>query len=126
MASDEIKAAADFLRPCMDMDEPPTLASSTAIKAMWWLSRAYLAERDDQPIAEEWLRGLGFKQDDERPFLWINEGGPPKAGGFDLCMWNDGDCTLEDPDNSIILNQCKTRGDLLRLLAALGITPEKT
>jgi hypothetical protein len=85
------------------------------------------ADADDSlPITEEWLHGLGFKRDDERPYLWINDGGPPKAGGFDLCVWDDGDCTLEDPDNSIILNQCKTRGDLLRLLAAFGITPEKT
>jgi len=23
------------------------------------------------------LHGLGFKRDDERPYLWINDGGPP-------------------------------------------------
>lgn len=88
------------------------------------LARAYLAENDETEITYDWLRSVGFQDDDERPYLWINSGWE-RTPDFDLEAWNDGDWTVSDADNTLKLIPPKTRGDVIRLCAALGI-PLKT
>ena len=93
------------------------------------LARAYLAEHDTAPIADcyetdpanwrdEWLLSVGFKPHDEQDFLWINAG---VDAMFDLQAVAVGPWLLADEECDIWIPRPKTRGDVRRLCAALGI-----
>ena len=73
---------------------------------------------DDQPITEEWLRGLGFVEEPRSKFFRLSHVAVFEANflaTYRAVAFNG------DIANSIIV---RTRGDLLRLLDAIGITPE--
>lgn len=74
---------------------------------------AYLAENDPTPITEEWLRSVEKGMDiDEGVWKFEND------DGIQVFAWNDGTINFGDTETRM---KC-TRGQLLKLLAALGIT----
>jgi len=88
------------------------------------IADAYLAERDDKPITEEWLRGLGFDI--------ISDGAGD--GWRAMRLWAtctlivdyDGWCAFMQPkaQEIVVPKKIRKQGDVLRLLDALGLTPE--
>ncbi len=99
--------------------------------------RSELAARggpdDGEPVTEEWLESIGFEDDDRGTegvdYLWINN---REDGLFDLQYHRKGSTeyatpnlwVVADGENSIILPSPKTRGQVRRLLLALGLTPD--
>jgi len=117
----EVKAAVERARgffsgnlPSLCHDDYKTLAS------------AYLSSHhadSETPIDEEWLRSVGFTGDDyDMPM--------PSHAGYpgDLSMMTSGWAFITqyekfdgEDDDSCVQVRCKTRGDVRRLCAALGI-----
>ena len=86
------------------------------------LADAYLAERDDQPITEDFLSEK-LKRNTDSGNWRIYRSTPlsieveHSGGGFWLWI-------CDDRVSPVPVKQLKTRGDLLRLLDALGLSPE--
>lgn len=81
---------------------------------------AYLAEHDPTPLDERWLRSVGFDGGEIRM--------PLKKDGT-LYVNDCGDAEIELPCDSrkrdkhiVTMGDVRTRGDVRRLAAALGIT----
>lgn len=72
---------------------------------------------------DPWLRSIGFKPDDEQEYLFVNAGADAM---FDLQAWAAGPWRLADPEGEIQIPRPKTRGEVLRLMAALNISPNGT
>ena len=84
-------------------------------------SKAYLAEQDPKPVTEDWLRSVGFQDSAAGESLLLRCKDSPlghlrhTAMAFNLIT---GNWTA----NGLGCKECKTRGDVRRLAAALGIT----
>lgn len=86
----------------------------------------WLAARHGEPVDEAWLERVGFKWDDDEPYQWINDRQFESIGadGFDLHVWRDGTWAICTADDRIVVRRNGgTRGQLLSLMAALGIAP---
>ena len=88
------------------------------------LSAGRDATGDAEPVTEEWLRSIGFYQSGDGP-LWLDS-----EDGFTMSVLLTCDnikwlyCSPVDDDGkarSVAVPDPKTRGDVRRLLAALGI-----
>ena len=93
-----------------------------AYEDMLALSEAYVAERDPTPIDAEWLRSVGFEEN------WTHRWDFRPWGPIGRCLsWIDpewspvwaGEVVY---DGERMPHPIKTRGDVRRLCAALGIT----
>lgn len=89
------------------------------------LANAYLAEHpadEDAFIDETWLKSVGFGEPTINgwPIIFANNGCDP----IELWLDYDGCVALiqsNSEDHVLIGKRCKTRGDLRRLAAAIGI-----
>lgn len=82
------------------------------------IARWALPLLDATPVTADWLRSVGFRQDDERPYHWINN----TFTKFDLVAWDDGDWELANADNSIpLVPRINTRGAVRMLCISLSI-----
>jgi hypothetical protein len=122
--SDEIKAAAERLTEnCWDTylaGDPHTRDWHRIFDAAMLdgrnVARAYLAEHDDTPIDEAWLRSAGLKHSDGGWYVTI-------ASGPNRLYWVGGLVSISR-DGHKHVSLCtgiNTRGQLLRLCQALGI-----
>jgi hypothetical protein len=87
------------------------------------LAAAYLAEHDETPIDEAWLRSVGFERDGRELCLFFK---------YDCCRaseivvhsdygWKVGGGSVNHQSLMTLHNIPKTRGDVRRLCSALGI-----
>lgn len=126
--SDELLAAAEY---CRDRDGYEFSTGPTAdgdfIDKAKAVAEAYLAEHtpdDAEPVTAEWSRSVGFEQISP-DMLTING-----SSGDDLIYtkWPDSQAWgweyWDAADRAVQLPPMPTRGDVRRLLAALGITPK--
>lgn len=131
--SDELRAAIVRVRLCQQ--EGPDVAYPNAkggeyIRDMDTLTEAYLAEHpadDGEPVTEEWLRSVGFVRMQQpaagNDMILRNEAGncltyyPARRGDPAGPLWGVVGEWLPKPLRPA------TRGDVRRLLLALGITP---
>lgn len=84
------------------------------------VGRAYLAEHpadDAEPVTAEWLASVGWGVTVTRTVVAYESGDLRVSGQLHDGVWHlfgrrvEGDCSL----------RCRTRGDVRRLLAALGV-----
>jgi hypothetical protein len=83
------------------------------------------AEEDDEPVTEEWLLGIGF---DCVSVTGTMEVRSPYRGHYDHPLRHTSaavDINGNWHANGLGCAPCKTRGQVLRLLSALGITQSK-
>jgi hypothetical protein len=115
MKADELRRLATFIT------RKPSIANRYDDAAAK-LARHILAENpadDDEPVSEEWLRSIGFKEgrpwkDSVTSHLFVQCDLPGRR-----CLdWCDGRFRLSYMDLSDIY---KTRRDVRRLIAALGV-----
>lgn len=121
----ELKQAAELLRryTCFENVNAP---DRFVMQQMWVLARAYLAEHpadEEEIITEEWLESIDFERVDLEgcvPYEWFKH----KTCG--LILW---DSSYDDwivncfDQEGIRPNSITTRGQVRRLLAALGVKP---
>ena len=82
------------------------------------LAKAYLADHpadDDEPVTEEWLCSVGAKKDDVSVFF------PSPIQGVPAIEFSKEQAWLTNEDYAGVEIKLKTRGDVRRLCAALGI-----
>lgn len=99
------------------LERKPSIANkydNAAVK----VARAYLAEHradDDEPVTEEWLRGIGFENSAGRLLL-----GKIQFTFFE--GWNAWWSFSDGRGATRLIDDVKTRGSVRRLCRALGIT----
>ena len=96
--------------------EPAERADQPVTERDWTIADCYAT--DPENWRDPWLLRIGFKPDDEQDYLWINSG---HGCMFDLQAMAAGPWRLADEEGVIEIPRPKTRSDVLRLLAALGI-----
>lgn len=117
--NDELRATAERLLKWAEKhaDDPAAMGKPhvrALIHDCGKLARAYLAEHpadDGEPVTVEWLAECGFERN-ARYFTLPNYSG----NLFDVVLWADGFNVRWDGHTN-----CKTRGEVRRLCAALGI-----
>ena len=89
------------------------------------LAAAYLAETDPTPVDEEWLRAVGFEQEHVAHLkIKDDDGVELRIGTYDFRWWLVDDTETEEGCADVVImahNQLRTRGEVRRLCAALGI-----
>jgi hypothetical protein len=130
--SDDVKAAAERLLSGIELSDPYSIGdiyfskkdgASFSLKDIFILAESYLAEHpadDCEPITEEWLRSVGFSDGATGESLWLrckdSQLGHLRHTAMALDLIT-GNWTA----NGLGCKECKTRGDVRRLAAALGI-----
>lgn len=112
----EIKAAAELARWMSDEGVSPDEDGLVRDIMVVFHKHGICAADDDLPIDEAWLLSIGFRK-----------GGSPYArliyrDYFTIDNMETGDCSVCDLSDRVSLEpRIKTRGQLRRLLSALGI-----
>ena len=107
-----------------DAVRDPDLFAALQEIAACWLDSTREHEDNDAPPTPEWLRDvIGFKPDDEEPYLWIN--GPDQE--IDVQYWTEtGEFNLVNVDAlDRITVKIATRRQLRQMLAAFGIVTKE-
>lgn len=102
----------------------PTAEEMVRLQDICQAARAVLKREEElaQPVTEEWLRSAGAKKHDWHPVKWTFFRDDALAIG----LWHVDDGwkamgILAEHSSICIVRGLQTRGDVLRLLAALGI-----
>ena len=118
--SDKLREAAQEIRGfsvhCAAHPEKLSKNMLAMFEKVYWVSQAYLAEHpadDDEPVTEEWLLSVGFVHD--ATHVVLRNWGPQRNGNIQA--YPNGKWWL----NGTAMIQMKTRGQVRRLCAALGI-----